>query len=554
MRLRLKNRFGRRYMSHKEFLDYAKDLDLLIDHPSSGLLEFTEKHGILIPVARIRFPPEIARRWHKERYPKEDIPYEIEGETPRLEAANDLRNATYNNFWGKPDIYGEQMHPLDEITSEHSPFVQTTFDKKEFVPWKEFRAVIGVQDGKEFGDGGDSVRTCYHYWQVFALAAFLRSGVTILYDLSDEALFHELWKLNISDSSRGKLQASINLEARHELSRIMENRALFDAVAYFEAYRHNALQKHVHKFDRKTGRLSITLSREYRRREKEIARETLDRFALKPRHILEFIKFQCDLWHTATQRSPANLVEEYRQNIASTVDLYRFVTRATAADVIEAVGLRGGRYKPILKVIFPDWLDEQRDLAERSLKGWIVPSMTSLPPPFSISDQDIVDFCDWIEQNGLFQLYWHFKRLMDIGRSDDSISRSATAAEAVGFANTVELLVNAVLAGRKQSARGHTLLPKIKTILSTGSPQLVQLIDQHKKLTHTNKSTLKTRIAQIDRLKKGGAHAPVMRAILKLVVIRNEGSHLGLTGFDREAIYALLEALIRATLIIWKAR
>lgn len=43
----MKNRFGRRFISHKEFLDYAKDLDLIVDHPSARLLGFAEKHGIL---------------------------------------------------------------------------------------------------------------------------------------------------------------------------------------------------------------------------------------------------------------------------------------------------------------------------------------------------------------------------------------------------------------------------------------------------------------------------------------------------------------------------
>ncbi len=95
---------------------------------------------------------------------------------------------------------------------------------------------------------------------------------------------------------------------------------------------------------------------------------------------------------------------------------------------------------------------------------------------------------------------------------------------------------------------------KIKRILLTGSPQLVQIIGQHKKLTHTENSTLKARIAQIDHIKKDAADAPILHAILKLVVVRNEGSHLGLNGFDRRVIPELLETLIRATLIIWKAR
>lgn len=554
MHVRFKNRFGRRYMSDKEFLDYASDLNLRTDHPSSSLLEFTEKHGILTPIARIRFPPEIARRWYKERYPQEDMPDPVEGNTPRLEAATTLREEMYSNLWGNAEIYGERTHLLDDIAPEHTPFIQTTFEKKDFIPWKEFRTVVALRDDKEMSDGGDSVRSCYHYWQVFALAAFLRSGISILYDLSDQELFQGLRKLTIPETARGKLHTSINLEARHELVAIMEKRQMFDAVAYFEAYRHNALQKHARDFDRKTGRLPLNLSREYRKRERTLAGETLQRFKLTPHHVLEFMKFQCNLWVTAKQRSPVNVAEEHSRNIESTVDLYQLVSQDSFADVVIKVGKAGGYFKPILKVIFPDWLEEQRDLAERSLKSWIVPSMASLPPHFSVLDQDVAAFCEWIEQQGLLQLYWHFKRLIDIGHSDDSISRSATAAEVVGFANTVELVVNAVLAGRKLSPRGHTLLPKIKSILLTRSPQLVQLIDQHKKLTHTNNSTLKARIAQIDRVKKGGADAPVVRAILKLVVIRNEGSHLGLKGFDRQAIYQLLEVLIRATLIIWKAR
>ena len=65
-------------------------------------------------------------------------------------------------------------------------------------------------------------------------------------------------------------------------------------------------------------------------------------------------------------------------------------------------------------------------------------------------------------------------------------------------------------------------MPKIRNILTTSSPQLVQLINQHQKLARTETSTLKARIAQIDRIKKGGPHAPVVRAILKLVVIRHK--------------------------------
>lgn len=554
MHVRIKNRFGRRYISDAEFLDYASDLDLIVDHPSPRLLEFTEEHEILMPVARVRFPPEIARRWHKDHYPQENVPYGIEGDTARLDAAYTLRDGVYSNLWRESEIYGERTHVLDDIAPEHALFIQTTFEKKDFVPWSKFSAIIALRDGKEIGDAGQSTRTYYHYWQIFALAAFLRSGATILYDLADHDIFRELFSLKIADASRGKLHVSVNLEARHELKAILEQRTIFDAVAYFETYRHNALQKHIHTYDRKTHKLPTKLSHEYRKREREIARETLKRFNIKPRQILEFIKFQCNLWLTAKQRSPEKVADEYSRNIGSTIDLYQLVSREKVGDVVAKVGKAGGYFEPILKVIFPDWLEEQRDLAERSLKSWMVPSMAGLPPPYDVSDKDIKEFCEWIEENGLIQLYWHFKRLLDIGFADHAIARSATAAEAVAFANTAELLANGIIKGRKQAPRGEMLFSKVEIILGKPSPSLVALLKEHRNLTNTKKSTLKTRMAQIDRLKKGGTDAALLRAILKLIVIRNEGSHLGLTGFDRQAIYDLLEALIRATLILWKSR
>lgn len=550
----MKNRFGRRYIAHREFLDYAKSLDLFTDHPSDGLLEFLEKHGILPPAARIMFPPEIARRWHKDRYPGENVPAPIEGDTQRLAAANSLHGLVFQELWRKPEFYGERPHPLDEITPEHAPFITKEFDPSTFRPWKELRAVVAVRSGKEMGDGGQSARTCYHYWQIFPLATFLRSGLMILYDLEDKELFKELWDFKLSDQSRGKLHGTTNLEARHEFRKIMKNAPLFEAVAYFASYQDNALQKQIRDIDDATGRLPYRQQLEFGRRSREIARETRARFGLKLQQLLDFIRFQCELWCTAKNRSPAKLADEYARNIDATIALYRLLTRDSWDDLTAKVGMAGGYYKPILNVIFPDWLDMQRELAANSLKGWIVPAMAGLPTPFAVSDSDIDPFCDWIEQNGLFQLYWHFKRLLDLGFEDGPVSRAATAAETVSFASTVELMTNAILQDRGSPVRGQTLAPKVRQIVRTTAPNLDALLQELRKLTHTNTSTLRKRLAQIDRVKRGQSFAPVLRALLKLIVIRNEGTHLGLSGLDRKGLYDLIQALLLASLLLWKAR
>ena len=79
-----------------------------------------------------------------------------------MDAANALHEEIYSNLWGKAEIDGERTHLLDEVVPEHAAFVQTTFDKKGFIPWSQFRAVIALHDREEIGDGGDSTRTCYH--------------------------------------------------------------------------------------------------------------------------------------------------------------------------------------------------------------------------------------------------------------------------------------------------------------------------------------------------------------------------------------------------------
>jgi hypothetical protein len=547
------NQFGRRFITHKEFLDYARDLDLFTDQPSPHFLEYLERRGILNPVARVRFPQEIVRRWHKERYPSSDVPTPIEGDTSQLAAASELRNQI--DSWSDAAFYGEQTHPLDAMVSAHTPFIQIAFDPSTFLPWDNFRTPVQESNGNQIHDRGQYARTCYHYWQVFPLAAFLRSGVTILYDLGDAAIFEELRRLQITDSSRDALYTTMNIEARHELTDIMSRASLFDAVAYFEAFRRNALEAQWRGIDRSTGKLPWKLQRTYEKRRRELARETMTRFGLKPDDVLSFIKFQCELWCTARRRSPAKLADEYARNITATITLYQQATRATEDQVTERVGSAGGYFKPILRVIFPRWLDEQRDLAERSLESWMLPSMTRLPAPFKITKQDIADFCDWLEQEKLYQLYWHFRRLVDIGLSDSSIARTAIAGEVVSFTNTVELMVNAIVESRGRSARSHTLMPKMRDfIINPNVPQLTQLLIDFKHLTNTNNSTLKRRLAQIDQIKRGVNLAPVLRVLLKLVVIRNEGSHLGLTNFNRSEIYTLLESLIQASLLIWKIR
>ncbi len=550
----MRDQFRQRYISQKMFFDYAKSLDLFVNHSNKRILEFLEKHGVLNPVARIVFPGAIVRRWHKDRYPSANVPQPIEGDTAEFDAATELYKEIFLGRWKSSLVYGECTHPIDNLKPKYKSFIRTHFEPSKFVPWDEHRAIIEINNGKEVGDGGSKVWTFYHYWHVFILASFLRSGVTILYDIHDKELFLGFCQPQINELDINKLYTIINFEARHELTRIVRNAKLFDAVAWYEAYCHNALQSRAKDRDRKTGRLSDKSSREYNARCRAIAKEVLDRFQLAAKDVLSFVKFQCELWCTAKSRSPEKIVEEYARNIASTIDLYRDVTKKDGDQVVAEVGRVGVYHQPILKVIFPNWIDEQRDLAQASLENWILPSLSSLTSPFLATEQDIPEFCEWLELNGLIQFYWHFRRLVDLGVAHDSVTHSATAIEVVSCSNSAEILANQILEQRGNGVRGKTLAPKVHEIVESHSHTLRCDLMKFRHLTVTNKNTLRRRLAHIDRVKGGGKEVFVLRAFLKLIVIRNEGSHLGLQSFDRENLYSLLESLVIASFLLWKIR
>ncbi|HNP29100.1 MAG TPA: hypothetical protein PKK23_08655 [Nitrospirales bacterium] len=554
--IRTKNQFGKRFISWRNLSDYMVDLDLISQSPGQDLLEYLEREGLLYPVARVRFPGEIARRFEMGKYPSANLPPPIEGDTLRLKAATELRNELFWGEWGNPKIYGERKHLLDAGKPEHDEFIQKDFVLNSFIPWEDHRTLLWLDNGKEVFDGLQYSPTYYHYWQIFALAAILRSGLSIIYPLEDKDIGHSLWEFNnFGKGIRKRIYRKFNIEARHELNNINQHKTHFEAVGYFKAYKDNALRVFYDQIDRRTGGMPNRTEHAYRKREREIARNVLGIFSLTASDLLDFVGQQAEWWDNARRVGPAAIAEEYARNISETIHLYSNVTGENFDRVSERIGRRGGWFEPILDVIFPSWLREQRDLTKRSLKNWAATSRNELPSPLLVTDVDIDSFCNWLEKTGLYQYYWHFSRFSDIHRNDSPIYRAAAAAETVAFANLVELIANEAYKERGFNARGNTLWFKLRQLFdSSGPTNLFKLLKRYQALTNTNKSTLKIRLAQIDRIQRGGSVSPVLRAFLKLLVIRNEGSHLGLNRFDRITILDMLETMSMASLMIWKAR
>ena len=334
-------------------------------------------------------------------------------------------------------------------------------------------------------------------------------------------------------------------------------------MGYFHAYSQDALQTFLRHRDTH-GRIPSRYWRQYLARERDIARDTLANSGFGEADIIAFIGKQCEWWDNARRVGPAAVAEEYKRNINASFGLIRAAIGTEFQQVVDQVGRRTGHFKPTLDVIFPDWTEEQRDLTIRSLKHWADKELATLPAPFPCSEADLDAFCDWLEEKGLYQYYWHFRRLVDLERRDDPVHRAATTSEVVGLANLCEMIANEVMIDRGLTPRGEVLGPKLLQIFDSNGPvDLRQFLfkrkhsgqrDRFGQLANTTKQSLPQRLAQIAQIKAGGPHSLVLRTLLSFMVIRNEGAHLGLLRFDHPKVVDMIRVLSLASLMIWKAR
>ena len=98
-------------------------------------MEFLEAEGLLMPVRRLRLPPEILRRFAEDRREGVTIAAPVEPAGARLDAAITLSEGLHH--WSDARIYGESEHVLDALSDAHRPFIQTDFSPADFTPWED---------------------------------------------------------------------------------------------------------------------------------------------------------------------------------------------------------------------------------------------------------------------------------------------------------------------------------------------------------------------------------------------------------------------------------
>lgn len=553
---RKNNYFGRRYISLRDLCGYLADLDVFPQTPHDGLIEYLEREHLLLPVRQIKLPPSILRRLDRDRHPEEKHFRPIARASKQLEAARELMGLLNFDEWRRTHVHGETEHVLDALLPRHKPFILSDLSQTEFVPWEQRRIpLFKVDDTDILSTVQQDTPSFYHYWQIFLIAALVRSAYRVLYPVNDEELSKGLFRDGIkSEYLEHRTYATFNIEASGEYKDLLAHANLFDAVAYFHDYRDNAYQVCLENV--KAGeRIPKRIWRRFVKRQEEIAKEAIDRYGVSSDELKEFIGKQCEWWDWNRKRSPEALVEEYKRNISSSIDMYCAITGAKFKDVVSSIGRRTGHSSPTLRVIFPDWVEEQRQLAMRSLKPWVDKAFSTLPSVFSFSESDINNFFDWLEERGLYNFFWHYHRLSELADRDGPVERAASSSEVASFATLVEMIANEAVIDRGGVPRGGSLNSKLRILFNEHSAFDVQpYFNTFKNLMMTKNFTLAQQLAKIARITKGGVHNPIVKTLMGTVTIRNEGAHLGLLKYDRVKNIELFQTLTLATLLIWKVR
>lgn len=559
----LRNRFGQRYISPSDLVQYAQSLGFI--HVDEPLLEFLERERLLVPACRLRLPEAIARRnWmaFPDHEPFHDPSLSVDVDPQEQAAAEDLVLCMSQLRAGHPARL-PSFRPLDLVDERHVQFVDHRLAEHPFVPWEDFTVRVGRarrEDGS-FGplyDGAAAVSTYYHYWQIFILAEVLTMGMTIIADLRDETVGRAIWSLKLDSIPADRLSAKIHLSGVHGLRDAAPHVAALDALAVFLDYRNMWLCEVTKDMSAPIVLEGDRLNR-YRDLEDSCAYFALWWSGIDAEAVLALIQWQCQQWDEWERRGQQPFTDECRRSIEYAALLYRIVTGASWRDVVDKVDRATSSLRPALDVISPDWLHDQKEAAAGSLKRWIAPTMHGWAPiGCDVSDAEVDQMIGWVSNRELLRFFWPFAHLADLDGYEYEVSLAKQANAAEGLAATIEHMLDDIgqaAAHRSGSAwpSSSTLGPKVTSLWdgTLAHPHVQAGIQLGLTNTASGFQLQRQRIAALPGV---GPDVEVARALLEMILIRNQSIHGngGLTPFSRQELFGLIEVLLRGAVLSWK--
>jgi len=533
--------FGERFLTANQFLDYAYTLRILDNQHNRGLLEFLDKEGILQPVCELDIPPEVVRARFEELHPESKDPaLPITAAEDVQEAAHELLLALDLGMW----LTNGTDHPLERPEERHEPFIRWR-KAHPYAPWSRLRVPIGRgHHGPLYVDKAlDWI--FYRHWQVLVFASALNMHAVSYCNLLDRDVVKDAYR---GEVPRDRRRSSIRITGAHAVQRHKRQESAWEGLSAFLYERQRVLQGAGWTTDAEGfNRIEGTALEALVRNEATAAITTWSNAGLTSESSIAFIRMLCASWTEWRQLDRSLLMAEHKRNIAQAVQWHQMATGESLESVTASVGRATEDFTPALDIIFPDWLKEQRAVTSsfltKSLKedepSWTTVAATAL--------SDVDEFLDWLEAASLLSVYWHLDTAKELWLRTDPEALAGFDRELRSFGSTCEQVINALDSGDPKQLRLKV------TCIWLAVPKVEGALGKHRDIATKPFSSgeLSRKEAEIAAISDGGNYAFLVRLLLRMIVLRHQGTHLSFHGFRNESMRSYFSVFLTGIYATW---
>lgn len=403
------------------------------EYMGTGLLEGLEAAGLLHPRIRIRYPDPIARRFWSEMH--EHIPcqlkHPLEPDGQRWDAAVDLSNTLYR--WQNYIAYGLSSHPLDDPEPRFAEFIEQP-ENLAFECRLDRRVDVSSDVNDTLFDNCN-VEDFYSSWQILFAAEAADAGIHIRTNLADRDVARAAEEALDQGRAPEGVSYSFNLLPVHAARRFVRHERTLDAVVWFAEERWRILSKITMEHGGGRFRLSRAESVQYEQTSQDLALASVDRFRIGGGDLTALIRFLAEYWSNWDREGRPRIADAYKAFLESAVILLRRVEGLTFAKARDRIGRVGGRFKPILDVIWPDWAEEEKERARLTLRAAMKPDQAN---GIAIADADIDAFVHFLATEGQEAFFWRLKSFEDHDLRGNEFAIEGMRSDIQGMAIAVE--------------------------------------------------------------------------------------------------------------------
>jgi hypothetical protein len=418
-----------RYLEAGEF---ARDLNSLQayrnEYVAKGLLESLEAAGLLLPRIRIRYPDPVARRFwlitHGDRSHK--LIHATEPDGPRWDAAVELSDALHK--WRNHIFHRLGPNPLDDPEQRFVEFLQRPAEVP-FEPQQHMRVDVSSKETRLFDD--HNCERYYSTWQLLLAAEVADAGVHMRINLADpdtaQSMHEELKAGRLPEGA----PYSFNLVPVRTARDFVKYEKALDAVVWFMEERSRALN---YVIKGQGGR--FLLNEEQRARMEQATADATaaatERFHVGVDDLIALIRFLSERWTEWNRQGRPLVADAYKEFLGGSVFLTRHLGKLSFAVLRDRVGRVGGWFMPILDIIWPNWAEEEKERASRTLKSAMRGKCDAVP------EADIDAFVEFLASEGLEAFFWRLKSFEDHAFRGNEFALEGMKSDLQGMALAVE--------------------------------------------------------------------------------------------------------------------